>query len=418
MLRSVWGVRGGRLTSPQLIASPPFCALAAAFFTAHRSASTNAAAASSSSSPPAAPAASSSSSKAAAAAPHGAHRPHHNMFTAPPNVGPGRKENDVANPYKSWEHINHTWLILMCVGCLCAGWLAGHFVEVDESKIKPKFSKDDVVAAACKQFEFRPDLAATSIRVAFVLAARRAGFPADTVDESCAVVRGLGDVAGVMNYLSNTFAASTEDVASLAAIAGVKYLNGPYEEILDAWRWGRNDTDEAPRRNVAKDPKQKTFSLITILHSLGGLTEAECVALLACHSVGEFHEDVSGVDGATHVGKRYTLNNRYFQFLLEHEKEFAPLTVERSQGNKELKELPQTLVCAYAKEKVNGKMQRRRCVLNRAEVELLKNPTYRDVVVRYAADEAAWREQFEHAFTKMIESNFKRLRPYSDPNSP
>ena len=421
MLRSVWSVRGSQLAIgaaaaaalPTLRVAPlsPLCLVQRR---ASGSFSSSAAGSSSNTS--------SGASGAAAGLPQrphhsGTNRGHHNMFTAPPNVGAGRKEMDVANPFKSWEHINHTWLILMCLGCLCAGWLAGHFVEVDESKIKPKFSREDVVAAACKEFEFRPDLAATSIRVAFVLAARRAGFPADTVDESCAVVRGLNDIAGVMNYLTNTFHASTEDVASLAAIAGIKYLNGPYEEILEEWRWGRNDTDTAPTRNVAKDPSQKTFSILTILHSLGGLTEAECVALLACHSVGEFHEDVSGIEGVTHIGKRYTLNNSYFQFLLEREKNFTPLKVERSQDNKELTELPQTFMCTYVKEKVNGKTKKRQCVVNKAELELLQNKTCRDLVVRYAADEAAWKAQFQSAFTKMVDSNFKRLRPYSDPNS-
>ncbi|GET88426.1 hypothetical protein, conserved [Leishmania tarentolae] len=345
-------------------------------------------------------------------------RTRHNMFKAPPQVGPGRKDTEEANPYKSWEHLNHTWLILMCVGCLCAGWLAGHFVEVDESKIKPKYAREDVVASACAQFDFRPDLAATSIRVAFVLAARRAGFPADTVDESCAVVRGLSDMAGVMNYLSNTYpASSTEDLASLAAIAGIKYLNGPYEAILDQWKWGRNDSDTPPKRNTPKSPNQEVFSIPTILNALGSLTEAECVALLACHSVGEFHEDVSGLEGATHTGKRYVLNNRYYQFLLEHEKDFTPLTVVRTQDNKEVTALPQTLKCAYIKEKVNGKMKKRLCVINAAELEMLKKKTWREIVTRYAADEELWREQFQSAFTKMIESNFKRLRPYSDPNS-
>ncbi|KAG5505816.1 hypothetical protein JKF63_05152 [Porcisia hertigi] len=346
-------------------------------------------------------------------------RPRHNMFTAPPKVGPGRKGGEEANPYKSWEHMSHTWLILMCLGCLCAGWLAGHFVEVDESKIKPKYAKEDVIESACKQFEFRPDLAATSIRVAFVLAARRAGFPADSVDESCAVVRGLNDMAGVMNYLSNTYPAfSTEDVASLAAIAGIKYLNGPCEGILDQWRWGRNDTDEIPKRNIPKDPHQKTFSIPTILHALGGLTEAECVALLACHGVGEFHEDVSGLDGGvTHTGKRYTLNNRYYRFLLEHEKAFTPLTVARTQDNGDLAALPETLKCVYITERVKGKMKRRQCVINSAELELLKRKTWRELVERYAADDDLWREQFQSAFTKLIDSNFKRLRPYSDPKS-
>ncbi|CAJ1014518.1 putative Peroxidase [Leishmania utingensis] len=345
-------------------------------------------------------------------------RTRHNTFTAPPSVGPGRKDTEEANPYKSWEHINHTWLILMCVACLCAGWLAGRFVEVDESKIKPKYAKEDVVASACKQFEFRPDLAATSIRVAFVLAARRAGFPANTVDESCAVVQGLNDVAGVMNYLSNTYPTSSmEDVASLAAIAGIKYLSGPYEAILDQWKWGRDDSDATPKRNIPKDPSQKLFSIMSILHAVGGLTEAECVALLACHSVGEFHEDVSGLDSATHIGKRYVLSNRYYQFLLEHEKAFAPLTVARTQDNKEVTTLPQTFKHVYVKENVSGKTKKRQCVVNASELELLQNKTWRELVVRYAADEELWREQFQSAFTKMIESNFKRLRLYSDPNS-
>ncbi|KAG5479502.1 hypothetical protein LSCM1_04768 [Leishmania martiniquensis] len=340
-----------------------------------------------------------------------------NVFRAPPKVGPGRKDAEEANPYKSWEHMNHTWLVLMCLGCLCAGWLAGHVVEVDESKIKPKYAKEDVVASACKQYEFRPDLAATSIRVAFVLAARRAGLAAETVDESCAVVRGLNDMAGIVNYLSNTYpASSTEDVASLAAIAGIKYLSGPYEGILERWQWGRNDTDVAPKRNIPKDPSQKIFSIPTILQALGDLTEAECVALLACHSVGEFHEDVSGLDGVTHTGKRYSLDNRYYQFLLEHEKAFAPLTVARTQENRDLAQLPQTFRCVYAKEEINGKTKKRQCVVNAAELEMLKQKTWRELVERYAADEKLWREQFQSAFTKMIESNFKRLRPYSDPN--
>lgn len=338
-------------------------------------------------------------------------------FRAPPNVGPGRRAGEEANPFKSWEHLSHQWLILMCVGCLCAGLLAGNFVEVDESKLKPKLTKEEVVAAACKQFEFRPDLAATSIRVAFVLAARRAGFPAETVDESCAVVAGLGDFAGVMNYLSNTFSGSTEDVASLAAIAAVKYLNGPYDDILRSWRWGRNDSDAAPSRNVPADAAQKVFSIPTILKSLGGLTDAECVALMACHSVGEYHEDVSGVEGVTHTGKRYTLGNSYFQFLLAQEKHFSAMTVERTQDNKEVVALPQTLMAVDVTQKTSsGASKRRRCAFNKAELDcMLKNRTWRELVICYATDEEAWQAQFQSAFSKMIDSNFKRLRVYSDP---
>ncbi|EPY30852.1 hypothetical protein STCU_03851 [Strigomonas culicis] len=311
--------------------------------------------------------------------------------------------------------MSHKWLLLMCAGCLAAGILAGQFVEVDETKLKPKFSKMDVIEAASKEFEFRPDLAATCIRVVFVLAARRAGFAADTIDESCAVVEGLTDVAGVMNFLMNRFNGSMEDISSLAAIAGIKYLKGPYKGILDQWQWGRNDTDAAPPRNVPKNAAVKTFSIPTILKALGDLTDEECVALLACHSVGEFHETVSGVDGATHTGKRYTLSNEYYKFILDHEKSFKPLEVLPTEDNKHIKTLPTTLV--HTKVAVGGTRKKRECVFNRGELDiLLKNKAWRSIVVRFASDEGEWQRAFESGFTKLIDSHFKRLRVYSEPD--
>ncbi|CAD2221093.1 Peroxidase, putative [Angomonas deanei] len=335
-----------------------------------------------------------------------------NPFKAPPNVGPGR-EHDDANPYKSWQHLSHKWLLVMCVGCVGAGMLAGQLVEVDETKLKPKFAKEKVIEAACKEFEFRPDLAATSIRVAFVLAARRAGFPAESIGESCAVVEGLDDVAGVMNFLANKFNGTMEDMVSLAAVAGVKYLNGPCDAILDEWQWGRNDTDNAISRNIPTNPDVKQFSIPTILKSLGDLTDEECVALMACHSVGEFHAHVSGIDAATHIGKRFTLSPEYYRFLLENEKKFSHLTVDRTEENKVLKDLNQSFSCVYVK----GKQRKRMCVFNENELDaMLHHPAWRNIVVNFAVDEKAWSDSFQSAFTKMINSNFKRLRVYSDPD--
>lgn len=352
------------------------------------------------------------------------------VFRAPPNIGPGRAgEPDVANPFKAWGHMSHTWLILMCAGCLCAGLLAGHFVEVDETKLKPNFSKLDLIESAAKQYEFRPDLAATSIRVAFVLAARRSGVPAEFMDESCAVSDGLVDMAGVLNFLGTTYGATMEDAVSLAAIAGVKYLHGPYETMLEEWQWGRNDTEAAPERNVPVDPTHKIFSIPTILRGLGDLSDEECVALMACHSVGEFHENVSGIEDATHIGSRYTLSNAYYKFLLANEKrKFFPLDVQRTEDNKDLKVLPTTLVCHYADapKKAAGKdagaaakkQRKRACVFNKAELDvMLKGKTWRPIVERFASDEAAWEACFQTAFTRMINGHFKKLRVYTEPDA-
>ncbi|KAH8616648.1 putative Peroxidase [Trypanosoma vivax] len=345
-----------------------------------------------------------------------------NRFRAPPNVGPGREGGPLgqdANPYKSWEHMNHKWLLLMCLGCLAGGAAAGNFAEVDEDALQPPYSISAIFADVTKTFEVRPDLAAVGIRVAFILAARRAGVSSDTFDESCSVARGLEDIAGVIQQLVTTYRISVEDASSLVAVAAVKFLNGPWNDIASAWRWGRNDIEEPLyRRSTSSKGSGSAGSMLeisTILESLGDLTAAECVALMACHSVGEFHEHVSGLDNVTHIGSRYHLSNEYFKFLLDNEGKFFDMEVPRTEENKEIKRLPKDFVCTYV---VTGKSSKKKqCVLNRREVDaLLGNTSWRAFVELFAADEAQWSKAFQSAFTKMIESNFKRLRFYKEPS--
>ncbi|ORC84171.1 uncharacterized protein TM35_000481320 [Trypanosoma theileri] len=334
-------------------------------------------------------------------------------FRAPANAGAdgGSERRGQANPYKSWEHLNHKWLLLMCVGCLAGGLAAGRAVEVDENALRPPFQKSAVLADAAATFEFRPDLAPTALRVVFLLAARRAGLVALTPDESCAAARGLDDVAGVLRHLATAHRIATEDAASLLAIAALKFLAAPVDAVDAAWRWGRNDTDEAPPR---KNPSngQEYHSVHDILTGIGGLTDAECVALLACHSVGEFHEHVSGIEDVTHIGSRYKLSNEYYKFLLANEKRFFELEVPRTEENKGIERLPKDFVCVYAK--VGKKGKKKQCVFNKREVDaILHDKTWRALAEKYASDEAAWSEAFQSAFTKMIDSNFSRLRTYN-----
>ncbi|RNF22109.1 peroxidase [Trypanosoma conorhini] len=360
------------------------------------------------------PSSSSSSTSTLAGAAAGRH------FRTPASAGGGAgngAKQRQANPYKSWEHLNHKWLIMMCIGCLAGGLAAGQVVDVDENALRPPFSKASVLADIDKTFEFRPDLAATSIRVAFLLAARRAGFATDNIDESCAVVSGLEDIAGVLRQLATVHRLSTEDAASLLAVAGVKFLKGPADAIESGWRWGRNDTEAAaPRKKQLADGDSGCIAVPTIIAGLGGLTAEECVALMACHSVGEFHEHVSGLDDVSHIGRRYRLSNEYYKFLLANEKRFFELEVPRTEENKAIQRLPKDFVCVYAQ--VEKKKKKRQCVFNRREVEaLLHNKTWRELTEKYAADEAAWAAAFQSAFTKMIESHFKRLRTYNAPSA-
>lgn len=354
-------------------------------------------------------------------------------FKAPPNVGPGRAAGQEANPWKSWEHLSHKWLIFMCGGCLVAGYSAGHMAEVDESKIKPKFDRDSVVADIIKNFEFRPDLAPTALRVAFVLAARRAGLVAPSVDESCAVVDGLEDIAGVYSFLAGKHPISMEDVAALMAVEAVKFLRGPHDRLVAEWHWGRQDRERAVER-LPPSEGQVYHSIPSIMKTIGGkgseLSDAECVALLGgAHSVGEFHEHVSGIEKAKHVPNRgFTLDNGYFAFLLEMEKRvkrgWSGIEVARTDENKAVRVLPKTMRCVYApnsnttssKKDDSKKQKEHLCLSNAKELDaLLKKPEWRIHVELFAKDRDAWAAAFQSALSKMLNSGYTKLRPFNAP---
>lgn len=344
----------------------------------------------------------------------------HNLKPTPGFCSSGGGSDDgsmqrQANPYKSWEHLNHKWLMLMCVGCLAGGIAAGQVVDIDKNALLPPFSKELVMADIAKTFEFRPDLAATSIRVAFLLAARRAGLVAENFEESCAVVSGLEDISGVLRHIVTMHRLSTEDAASLMAVAAIKFLKGPFDVIDGAWRWGRKDTDDAaPRKKQLVDNSSGHIPLSAILEGLGGLTDAECVALMACHSVGEFHEHVSGLGDASHIGSRYRLSNEYYKFLLANEKRFFDLEVARTEDNKGIERLPKNFVCTYAY--TDKKNKKRQCVLSRREVDaILHNNAWRKLAEQYAEDHTAWAAAFQSAFNKMINSHFGSLHLFCEP---
>ncbi|CUG91028.1 Hypothetical protein, putative [Bodo saltans] len=358
-------------------------------------------------------------------------------FKAPPNVGPGRQKGQEANPFKSWEHMSHKWLIMMCVGCLGGGYAAGQLAEVDESQIQPKFDRAAAVADLWKTFEFRPDLAPTALRVAFVLAARRGGVSATSVDESCAVVSGLEDIAGVYNFIAGRHQMSMEDITSLTAVVAVRFLRGPSAQLETNWKWGRDDKDKAiPRQPVPQG--REHHSVLAIMKHIGDLTDEEGVALLGIHAVGELHPTVSGVlDGAKNVpGRGFTLDNKYFQFILETEKQWKPLEVARTQENKEtVKELPKTFRCVYAsaaatssssspaagealKDTPKKSKKKDLCVANGSMLDyLLKRKESRQWVEVFAKDKTKWENAFERGLEKMLESNFKKLRVFHNNNN-
>jgi catalase (peroxidase I) len=171
------------------------------------------------------------------------------------------------------------------------------------------------------------------------------------------------------------------------------------------------------------------------LKALGDLSDAECVALMACHSVGEYHEDVSGIDGGQRCrAGRYRLGTGYYRTLLAAEKSLARFEVTRSEGNRRVLTLPANPVSATLTVEVNGNKNpaeankaaatpttakapsKARCIYMEAEIQaMLKDKEWRVWVERFANDKKLWKKEFQSGFAKLLNSNFvgDNLRPYS-----
>ena len=376
-------------------------------------------------------------------------------FRAPsdPKVAGSYKGGD-PNPYKSWEHMNHKWMVLMCLGCLGGGAAAGHYAQVDEDKLNlPKFDEEEIRKQLRANFEVRPDIAATCIRVAFVMAARRAGVESRDVEESCSVTEGLRELAGVMQFSSIGSGCTMEDVIVLAALEAVIFLKGPHSTL--SFNWGRKDEknpskakkrverpEETPvpqpdKSGIRAEPKNMTSStssahLLPIEVILKGIdssfTVPEMVALLGgCHSVGEFHDHVAGVGEKQRTPNRYTLDNRYFQVLLKHEKNLKRMDVPRSKENEDVLHLPKDMMTVTINSNdfpntaaTSGKKhpnKRVSCAFSGREVNvMLQNKAWRAQVEVFAKDREAWATHFESAFQKLIDSNVSgKLRPFPKP---
>ena len=334
----------------------------------------------------------------------------HRQFTAPPNVGPGRDRG--TSDASANNRPKHHWMLLMCFGCLAGGAAAAQMSEIDKDSLPPMFAKDVIDKEILRSFEFRPDLAATTIRCAFVLAARRAGVSSNAAEESCAVTSGLDEVAGMLNYSQTLNAISMEDITALAAITAVKFLGGPVDKLV--FSFGRADAEKAAQKKPLP-AGAKLRPVPDTLRAIGDLSDAEAVALMACHGVGEFHDDVTGLEDVQRSKHRFQLGPEFYRTLLEVEHSLSEFDVARSEGNRSVAVLPQKPLSAITVDKKSGK--KHQCVYMRGEVEaLLKTPSWRKWVELFAKDPKAWEASFQSGFSKMLDSNVsEKLRPYPAP---
>lgn len=376
-----------------------------------------------------------------------------------------------ANPHRgSTRYLKHWHMVAMCCGCTIAGFAAGQYAWVDEENLPARFDKEEVKKEIMKAIDFRPDLAATIIRTAFVFAAARGGHEhvliqkrsesdadasrhahgkrpvtlTSNTDEwsadvplVCASAEGLNDVIHLLEFSASkrNQVIDVQDVAAIAVIAAVEFLGGPADRLT--FHWGRSAKDIVPAAKGAAADKPVGSSSCPF-HSpavtsptagegvvdiaIPGLTVEERVALLACHGVGQYHGDVSGVSGVkgakgdavTRGIHRYQLGPWYYQMLLKQEKALKPYAVPRTDDNKTIAVLPAGVLSAPIEEQlITGEGRKKRLVVLQGDVELLlRDKACRRITETFAADPEAWRVAFASAVQKMMDAHCHRLRAY------
>lgn len=303
----------------------------------------------------------------------------------------------VANPYAKVSSLNHQWMALTCVGCLAAGLLAGRFVDIGEADLKP-IDVSAIQKHARKTFEFRPDLAPACIRIVFVLAARRAGVMSNSIAESCATPQGLEEIAAVLQF-SAFQGVSVEDVAVIMAIEAIRFLRGPYDKIV--LRYGRLDGPAGTAQNL------ESPSFAQALNGIVPLSDAECVALMGAHSVGQYHEHVSGITDCYRSPRPYLLNTQYFKILLDSRGSMRSMPVPPTTENKGFAKLPSSMKYCNVRDQ-DGRTKK--CVFTPFESEaLLQEKSMLKWVEVFAKDASEWEHHFQAGFQKLIDSNCPRL---------
>jgi hypothetical protein len=360
-----------------------------------------------------------------------------------------------ANPYNNFDRVKHWHMLLMCLGCAAGGVAAGRLIDMDEEQVRkqllPPFNQEEIEASLQKDFEFRPDLAATILRYAFVHAAERArrsgdlppGCPATapvgptTGFDACSSLRGVEEASRVIDSIRDSYPESSKaDIVAVAAIAAVRFLNGPADKI--AFRWGRTDAgDVEPTKSALAKIIDKPAPRDTHISSSGNdniriidplvkivpnLNLEEAFALMASHAVGEFHEEVSGVPGGKSYARisrhKFFLGVHYFQILVDLAEELKEANLPPRPKDKPDQPTPPAMLQATAEmaHPTTRKTIKRTGLVTRDEVEsLVRDLEGLEVVTSLASDNELWKENYARGIAKLFDAGYDNLRWYVTP---
>jgi hypothetical protein len=385
---------------------------------------------------------------------------------------PAKREG--ANPHVGdFSYVKHWQMWAMVVSCGAVGILVGRFIDMDDDLFnRAHFDRASIDANTRASLEFRPDLAATFVRLAFMFAAVRAKqvgaveplskearrAPAEATFHHCVGAEGLDDVINSLSFSAVANSVSSQDLAAMAAIEALTFLKAPTDGLV--FRWGRHD-DVAPllekdrlaaaaaaeRRKAPeapvvlslqekRDEKEAAAAAVAaaaaraaampdnaLFRHLSQLVPAatpeELVALMACHGVGQFHSHVSGVDGGTFARlsqHKYVLGTHYYRTLVEKRGHAFPITeLPRTTGNAEVLALPRMArTSVETKNPKTGRVRTRMALVAEEEVAgLVRDPQAFAIVQRFATDKAAWRRAFVSGFQKLLDGGLPSDSKYA-----
>eukprot|EP00760_Papus_ankaliazontas_P006922 PhM_4_TR13227/c0_g1_i1/m.56557/K00428/E1.11.1.5; cytochrome c peroxidase len=299
-----------------------------------------------------------------------------------------------ANPHMN-RPVRHRYFLGMCLAAGILGVAAGQVVDIDHQKLPNAFIKEDIEEELRKTFDFRPELAASMLRLTFLYGLER-GTNAPVPQ---AVKEGLADARAVVHGISLRHVLSHEDALTLAATTALEYLGGP--RVM--WRCGRSTSGrkKKPRTDIVVPPSPVDCTLgewLDVFEKMG-FSHAEFVALMGAHTVGSMQELPKTIE-TKWTRDNYTFNNAYFRNLLELEYK-AP----KYDSSKIL------VGCGRAA------MKHSLGILP-WEQALVSDDRTKEYVRQYATDEQEWMAQFTRAFVRLTElGDAGQLREYVPPPS-
>ncbi|CAG8516979.1 10773_t:CDS:2 [Ambispora gerdemannii] len=175
---------------------------------------------------------------------------------------------------------------------------------------------------------------------------------------------------------------SYADLWTLAGVVAIEEMGGP----VVPWRPGRKDKtqeDECPPIGRLPDAAHTQQHVRDVFYRMG-FTDREIVALIGAHSIGRCHKDRSGYDGPwTYTPTRFS--NQFFVLLLS-----ISWSVKNVNGNIQFKDHEDELMMLPA------------------DIALIIDPKFREIVEIYAKDKKVFFNDFASAFGKLLELGVTR----------